>query len=46
MLFIALLIFIIIICLIHMTKVQLIDYLKRGDINGAMRILQMFDKID
>jgi len=46
MLFIVLLVFLIIVFLIHVTKVQLVGYLKRGDINGALRILQMFDKID
>ena len=46
MLFIALLVLLIIIFLIHVTRVQLIGYLKRGDIDGALRILQMFEKTD
>jgi len=46
MLFVAILIIIVILFLIHVTRQQLIEYLQRGDIDGALRILTMFDKID
>lgn len=46
MLFVAVLILMVIIYLIHVTRMQLIDLLKRGDVHGALHILQMFDKVD
>ena len=46
MLFIAVLVIIIIIVLVYVTKEQAVAYLKRGDIDGALRVLQMFDKMD
>ena len=46
MLFVAILVIILIIVLIRVTKQQLVDYLHRGDIEGALRILTMFDKVD
>lgn len=46
MLFVAILVIILIIFLIHVTKQQLVYYLQRGDVDGALRILTMFDKID
>ena len=46
MLFVALLVILIIIYLVYTTKEQVVGYLKRGDIDGALRILQMFDKLD
>ena len=46
MLFVAILAIIVMIFLIHVTKQQLVEYLQRGDIDGALRILTMFDKVD
>lgn len=46
MLFVAILVIIVMIFLIRVTKQQLVDYLHRGDIEGALRILTMFDKVD
>ena len=46
MLFVAFLVIIVILFLIHVMRLQLIDYLKRGDIDGALRLLTMFDKVD
>ena len=46
MFFIAILVILIIIVLVYITKEQVVGYLKRGDIDGALRILQMFDKVD
>ena len=43
MLFIAILIILIIIFLIHTTKVELIQRLEKGDVDGALRLLHMFD---
>jgi len=43
MLFIAILIILIIAYLIHVTRMQLIDMLERGDVDGALRLLHMFD---
>ena len=43
MLFIAILLIIIIIYLVHTTKVDLIQRLEKGDVDGALRILQLFD---
>lgn len=43
MLSIAVLILLVIVYLIHITRVQLIGMLEKGDINGALRVLQMFD---
>jgi hypothetical protein len=46
MLFIAILVILIIIVLVYITKEQVVAHLKRGDIDGALRVLQMFDKVD
>lgn len=46
MLFVAVLVVIIILILVHITKEQVVGHLKRGDIDGALRVLQMFDKVD
>ena len=41
--FIAILIILIIVYLIHVTRMQLIDMLEKGDVDGALRLLQTFD---
>lgn len=46
MLFIAFVFIIFIFYLIHMTRINLIKLLKDGDIEEALRILQLFDKYD
>ena len=43
MLSIAVLILLVIVYLIHITRVQLIGMLEKGDVDGALRVLQMFD---
>jgi len=43
MLFIAILIILIIVYLIHVTRMQLIDMLERGDVDRALRLLHIFD---
>jgi hypothetical protein len=43
MLFIPVLIILVIIYLIHITRMQLIYMLEKGDVDGALRVLQMFD---
>ena len=43
MLFIAIIVIIVIIFLIHTTKVELIRILEKGDVDGALRLLQTFD---
>ena len=42
MLFIAIVIIIAIIFLVHTTKVELIRRLEKGDVDGALRLLQTF----
>ena len=43
MLSIAVLILLVIVYLIHITRLQLIGMLEKGDVDGALRVLQMFD---
>lgn len=43
MLFIAVLIILIIVYLIHVTRMQLIDMLEKGEVDRALNILRMFD---
>ena len=42
MLFIAIVIIIVILFLVHTTKVELIRRLEKGDVDGALRLLQTF----
>lgn len=46
MLFLALIIIMVMFFLIHTTRVQLVHMLRHGDVDGALRILTMFDKLD
>ena len=46
MLFIALVLIVVILFLIHTTRLQLIRMLRHGDIDGALRVLEMFDQRD
>lgn len=43
MLFIPVIIILVIVYLIHITRLQLIGMLEKGDVDGALRVLQMFD---
>jgi hypothetical protein len=45
MLFIALLFILFIIYVVHVSKEQLIEYLEKGDIDNALRLLRTFDKM-
>lgn len=43
MLFIAVLVLCVIVYLIYTTRLQLVEMLERGDTDGALRVLRMFD---
>lgn len=43
MLFITVLILLVIVYLIHITRLQLIHMLENRDVEGALRLLKMFD---
>ena len=46
MLFIAFIFILFIFYLIHVTRMQLITLLRKGEIDEALRVLTMFDKED
>ena len=46
MFYVAVLVVLIILILVHIIKEQVVGHLKRGDIDRALRVLQMFDKVD
>ena len=43
MLFIAFIVILLIVYFIHLTRMQLIDLLKKGNVNEALKVLTMFD---
>mgnify|MGYP004080779761 CR=1 FL=1 len=46
MFYVAVLVVLIILILVHIIKEQVVGHLKRGDIDRALRVLQMFGKVD
>lgn len=46
MLFIAFIFILFIFYLIHITRMQLITLLRKGDVDEALKVLTMFDKHD
>ena len=46
MLFIAFIFILFIFYLIHVTRMQLITLLRKGEVDEALKVLTMFDKLD